>query len=104
MSCGLLSVRILFLTLTPVSRQELAGWLQHQIADQKRADVTTSGAAVITETALNMPIIKDTAAAPDVQLVLPDPRKQRKQSKQLYLEKGIFTVPIILWQDSDDAA
>jgi len=50
----------------------------------------TSGAAVITETALNMPIIKDTAAAPDVQLVLPDPRKQRKQSKQLYLEKGMY--------------
>jgi len=76
------------LTWSQVSRQELAGWLQHQIADQKRQDVSTSGAPVVIDNAPNMPIIKDTAAAPDVQLVLPDPRKQRKQSKQLYLEKG----------------
>jgi translation initiation factor 2-alpha kinase 4 len=78
-----------FLTWNLVSRQELAGWLQHHIAEQKRTDVPTSGVPVIPESAPNIPIIKDTAAAPDVQLVLPDPRKQRKQSKQLHLEKGM---------------
>lgn len=68
-----------------VSRQELVGWLQHQIADQKRVDATTSGALNILETA---PVMKDTAVIPEVHLVLPDQKKQRKPVRQLFLDKA----------------
>ncbi|KDR70022.1 hypothetical protein GALMADRAFT_255390 [Galerina marginata CBS 339.88] len=71
-----------------LSRQELVSWLQHQIADQKRVDATTSGTPTLPETSANLPVIKDTAIVPDVQLVLPDPKKQRKQVKQIFLEKA----------------
>lgn len=60
-----------------VSRQELVGWLQHQIADQKRVDATTSGALNILETA---PVMKDTAVIPEVHLVLPDQKKTTQTS------------------------
>ncbi|KAH9487410.1 eIF-2-alpha kinase GCN2 [Psilocybe cubensis] len=75
-------------TEVDLSRQELVSWLQHQIADQKRVDAATSGATTLPESAPNLPVIKDTAVVPDVQLVLPDPKKQRKQMKQLFLEKA----------------
>jgi translation initiation factor 2-alpha kinase 4 len=74
--------------VSSVSRQELVGWLQHQIADQKRLDATTSGAQNLLETASNFPVMKDTAVIPDVQLVLPDPKKQRKPVRQMFLDKA----------------
>ena len=72
-----------------MSRQELVGWLQHQIADQKRVDATTSGAQNhLLETAPNFPVIKDTAVIPEVHLVLPDQKKQRKPVRQIFLDKA----------------
>jgi eukaryotic translation initiation factor 2-alpha kinase 4 len=71
-----------------VSRQELVGWLQHQIADQKRLDATTSGAQNVLETPPNFPVIKDTAVIPEVHLVLPDQKKQRKPVRQIFLDKA----------------
>ena len=71
-----------------VSRQELVGWLQHQIADQKRVDATTSGAQNhLLETAPNFPVIKD-AVIPEVHLVLPDQKKQRKPVRQILIDKA----------------
>jgi translation initiation factor 2-alpha kinase 4 len=75
-------------TEVDLSRQELVGWLQHQIADQKRLDATTSGAQNILDTASNFPVMKDTAVIPDVHLVLPDPKKQRKTVRQIFLDKA----------------
>ncbi|KAF8959858.1 kinase-like domain-containing protein [Flammula alnicola] len=75
-------------TEVDLSKQELVSWLQHQIADQKRVDATTSGAPVLTETSAHLPVIKDTAVNPQVQLVLPDPKKQRKNVKQLFEDKA----------------
>ena len=72
-----------------VSRQELVGWLQHHIAEQKRLDTATSGAPVISESVSGLPPTKDTPVSSDVQLILPiDIKKQRKQVKQLFLDRG----------------
>lgn len=81
------------LTLTkcrPVSRQELVPWLQNQIAEQKRIDIATSGAPVVSHSihSIQHPPAsgKDTS---DLQLLLPtDAKKQRKQVKQLFLDRG----------------
>lgn len=71
-----------------MSRQELVGWLQHQIADQKRVDATTSGAQNLVETAPSLSVMKDTAVIPEVHLVLPDQKKQRKPVRQIFLDKA----------------
>lgn len=68
----------------------MVGWLQHQIADQKRLDVSMSGTAIaLPETSPNLSIMKDTATLPDVHLVLPEGKKQSKSHKQIRLDKGI---------------
>ncbi|PPQ64064.1 hypothetical protein CVT24_008877 [Panaeolus cyanescens] len=76
-------------TEVELSFQELVPWLQHAITEQKRLDAQTSGAPVITE---HMPVPsgsgKDGFAAPDVHVVLPDPKKQRKQTKQIVFDKA----------------
>lgn len=78
-----------------VSRQELVGWLQHQIAEQKRADLATSAAPSIPEVGASGSLIsKDVSISPDIQLVLPvDAKKQRKQVKQLFLDRGLSHDP-----------
>ncbi|KAF8148631.1 kinase-like domain-containing protein [Crassisporium funariophilum] len=77
-------------TEVDLSRQELVGWLQHEIADQKRIDATTSGAQNLLEAAPYLPVIKDPAVVPEVHLVLPDQnlKKQRKPVKQIFLDKA----------------
>ncbi|KIJ97967.1 hypothetical protein K443DRAFT_104703 [Laccaria amethystina LaAM-08-1] len=75
-----------------LSRQELVGWLQHHIAEQKRIDTATSGAPVISESVSGLPPTKDTPASSDIQLLLPiDIKKQRKQVKQLFLDRAFET-------------
>lgn len=72
-----------------VSRQELIGWLLHQIAEQKRVDIATSGAPLFHEHAPNLPAVKDTAPSSDVRLLLPAGLKeQRKHVKQIFLDRG----------------
>lgn len=74
-----------------VSRQELVGFLQQQIVEQKRIDKTTAGASVLSENLHGLLPSKDTQDTPDVQLLLPtDAKKQRKQTKQLFLDRGKF--------------
>jgi hypothetical protein len=73
-----------------VSRPELVPWLQEQIVEQKRIDAGTSGTTTLPpEHSHGLARSKSSGPIPDVQLVLPgDARKQRKQTKQIYLEKG----------------
>ena len=72
-----------------VSRPELVPWLQEQIAEQKRIDAETSGTVILSEHSQGPARSKRSGPIPDVQLLLPgDARKQRKQTKQIFLEKG----------------
>ena len=63
-------------------------WLQEQILEQKRIDAETSGTTLFEHS--QGPVrSKPSGPMPDVRLVLPgDSRKQRKQTKQIFLEKG----------------
>ncbi|KAF9457367.1 kinase-like domain-containing protein [Collybia nuda] len=76
-----------------ISRQELVGWLQTQIAEQKRVDIATSGAPIISDTIQHPLPIKDTSSSSDMlQLLLPtDTKKQRKQVKSLFLDRAFET-------------
>ncbi|KAF8483387.1 hypothetical protein DFH94DRAFT_307281 [Russula ochroleuca] len=72
-----------------VSRPELVPWLQEQIAEQKRIDAETSGTVILSEHSQVPAQSKWSGPMPDVQLLLPgDARKQRKQTKQIFLEKA----------------
>lgn len=72
-----------------VSRSELVPWLQEQIAEQKRIDAETSGTVIQSEHSQGPSRSTWSGPMPDVQLLLPgDARKQRKQTKQIYVEKG----------------
>lgn len=63
-------------------------WLQEQILEQKRIDAETSGTTLF-ENSQGPVRSKPSGPMPDVRLVLPgDSRKQRKQTKQIFLEKG----------------
>lgn len=88
----LLSNKTLLMFEFLVSRQELVGWLQQQIAEQKRADLATSAAPVISEVGSGASLpSKDASISPGVQLILPiDAKKQRKQVKQLFLDRGVY--------------
>lgn len=72
-----------------VSRQELVVWLQQQIAEQKRIDASTSGTPILSETSQGPVVSKDLGSAPDIYLVLPgDQKKLRKQTKQMFIDRG----------------
>ncbi|KAG1764160.1 kinase-like domain-containing protein [Suillus placidus] len=75
-------------TVYEVSRQDLVGWLQHQIAEQKRVDLATSGSSAYPDT-LTVPVPPKDASAPEVQLILPvDAKKQKKHVKQILLDRA----------------
>lgn len=78
-----------------MSRQELVGWLQTQIAEQKRIDATTTGAPnPLSETSPDINATpKDSGFSSEVQLVLPDTKKRGKQIKQIFTEKGRSSTP-----------
>lgn len=72
-----------------VARHELVSFLHQQIAEQKRIDASFSGVPLIEEGSSSLAAPKDVANPVDVQLVLPgDAKKQRKQTKQILLDKG----------------
>lgn len=74
---------------TTVARHELVTFLHQQIAEQKRVDASISGVLLIEEGSSSLSTPKDVASAVDVQLVLPgDAKKQRKQTKQILLDRG----------------
>ena len=77
-----------------MSKQELVGWLQQQIAEQKRVDLSTSGVPISTEGVVSNVTSKEMVPpSSDVQLVLPgDTKKQRKQVKQLFLDRGEYVL------------
>jgi eukaryotic translation initiation factor 2-alpha kinase 4 len=66
-------------------------WLQQQIAEQKRVDASTSGAPVLSETALQTPVAtKDSSSHSEVYLALPvDVKKASRQKKQIFVDKGV---------------
>ena len=73
-----------------MSRAELVPFLQQQIAEQRRIDMSIAGTPNIAEGPSTAVLGKETAGAPDVQLVLPgDAKKQRKFTKQMFLDRGL---------------
>lgn len=79
-----------------MSRQELVGHLQQQIAEQKRIDLSTSGTAIHSEVynSQSAAPVKEAAGNSSVQLLLPgDTKKQRKQVKQIFLDRGKLAFP-----------
>ncbi|KAJ6593628.1 kinase-like domain-containing protein [Mycena capillaripes] len=76
-----------------LTRQELVSWLQQQIAEQKRIDASTSGALRFSDLGTTHPVpSKEVAEASSVQLLLPvDAKKQRKQVKQLFMDRAFET-------------
>ena len=85
-------ISCVYLTIVfSVSRQELVSNLQQQITEQKRVDLSTSGVSVHSDVfqSQNVTLNKDTPNRLDVQLLLPgDTKKQRKQVKQIFLDRG----------------
>ncbi|KAG6890525.1 hypothetical protein C0995_007725 [Termitomyces sp. Mi166 len=78
---------------TDLTRQELVGWLQHEIAEQKRMDLATSGAPIVSDPSSQPLSTKDLAISSNVQLLLPptDIKKQRKYVKQLFHDRAFET-------------
>ncbi|KAJ6607583.1 kinase-like domain-containing protein [Mycena sp. CBHHK59/15] len=76
-----------------LTRQELVAWLQQQIAEQKRVDTATSSAPRFSDSlTTHLPPGKEVAASSDLQLLLPvDTKKQRKQVKQLFMDRAFET-------------
>nr|GAT55219.1 predicted protein [Mycena chlorophos] len=76
-----------------VTRQELIGWLQQQISEQKRIDATTTGALRFSDVAAAHPAPnKEVAPASGVQMLLPvDMKKQRKQVKHIFMDRAFET-------------
>ena len=73
-----------------VSRQELVPWLQERISEQTRIDLGTSGVPSL-QIDMSSPVLpKEQSTQFDVQLLLPgDAKKQRKQTKQIFLDRGM---------------
>lgn len=79
-----------------VTRLELVPWLLQQISEQKRVDLSTSGARMFTDITQNNVSSKDVATSSDVQMVLPGDAKKMKSLKNMYIDRGMFTSPIHL--------
>lgn len=81
--------------LAVVPRHDLVSHLQHQLAEQKRIDLSTSGLSAPLESLGSSQILiapKETGGGPGdlVQLLLPaDTKKQRKQVKQMFYDRGM---------------
>jgi eukaryotic translation initiation factor 2-alpha kinase 4 len=79
-----------------VSRPELVGWLLHEITEQKRIDMTTSGAPSFVDNAQSPLPIKEVPTSSNIQLILPsDIKKQRKYVKQLHYDRGQCLPPAL---------
>jgi len=74
-----------------VSRQELVGWLHHQIAEQKRTDSSTAGAPLLSDTSQSILTSKDVSGSSDVQLLLPVDLKKQRKVKQIFLDRAFET-------------
>lgn len=78
-----------------VTRQDLIQWLRQEISDQKRIDATTAGAAVFSDAPLHS---NAKHAVSIVQPVLPiTEKKQRKQVKNIFEDRGAFPSPFFLF-------
>lgn len=78
-------------TVTDVSKQELIPWLQQELAEQKRTDYATPGAAPSSPTIPHVISGKDTFVSSDVQLVLPTDTRRQKKFKQVFLDRAFET-------------
>lgn len=88
---GCPSVHVCLTWCPVVSRQELVSFLHQQIAEQKRVDMSTSGTSIHSDSYVPQSTApaKDVSNTSDVQLLLPgDTKKQRKQVKQIFLDRG----------------
>ena len=82
----------LVLFYLPVSRQDLVPWLQQQIAEQRKIDLSTSG----VDKDLESNLVPSTSIGinniiSDVSVVLPGEggmKKQRKQTVKLFQDRG----------------
>ena len=73
--------------MSSVAKQELVSYLQREIAEQKRIDAAMSGAPRISE---DSQVPKDSVTPPKIHMVLPADAKKRKQTKQLYTDRGTY--------------
>ncbi|EKM52933.1 uncharacterized protein PHACADRAFT_259100 [Phanerochaete carnosa HHB-10118-sp] len=73
-----------------LSKQELVPFLHQQIAEQKRIDASLSGAPLISVAEGTQAVAASKeATGPEVQLLLQgDAKKQRKQTKQMYMDRA----------------
>ena len=79
-----------------MSRQELVPFLLQHIAEHKRVDASISGAPLVAESSQGQGPIKEPGSS-EVQLVLPaDAKKQRKQTKQIFLDRGKHDISVPL--------
>jgi translation initiation factor 2-alpha kinase 4 len=80
------------LIVSLVSRQDLIHWLRQEISEQKRLDVATAGAPIFSDTSAS--VSSNKPATSIVQPVLPvtDTKKQRKQVKHLFEERGSLSI------------
>ncbi|KAG6856809.1 hypothetical protein H0H87_000506 [Tephrocybe sp. NHM501043] len=76
-----------------LTRQELVSWLQHEIAEQKKIDLATSGAPILADSSAPSLPAKDLSITSNVHLLLPpaDIKKQRKHVKQLFHDRAFET-------------
>lgn len=76
-----------------ISRAELVGWLQQQIAEQKKVDTSTSGVSAVPELPVGpAAIAKENSGTSEIQLLLPgETKKQMKRSKQLFMDRAFDT-------------
>ncbi|KAG7085469.1 hypothetical protein E1B28_003030 [Marasmius oreades] len=80
-----------------VTKQDLVSWLQHEIFEQKRLDMTTAEAPLFSrgtsEVAVVGPPNYNNPGSSDLQLILPtDMKKRGKQVKSLFLDRAYDTV------------
>ncbi|TFK47428.1 Serine/threonine-protein kinase [Heliocybe sulcata] len=76
-----------------ISRAELVGWLQQQIAEQKKVDSSTSGVSAVPDLPIGpVAMAKENSSASDIQLLLPgETKKQLKRSKQMFMDRAFDT-------------
>ncbi|KAJ8457370.1 hypothetical protein ONZ45_g18339 [Pleurotus djamor] len=74
-----------------VTRLDLVPWLHQQIAEQKRADLATSGARAFSDFTQNPAPIKDAASSSDLHMLLPGDAKKMKSVKNMYIDRAFET-------------
>ncbi|KAL0961127.1 hypothetical protein HGRIS_006101 [Hohenbuehelia grisea] len=74
-----------------LTKQELVGWLQHQISEQKRVDLSSSGAPLLGDAPPTAAPAKESLVSTDVQLLLPVDTKKQRKTKNMFMDRAFET-------------